>query len=310
MIVGFIGLGRMGAPMAARIAAAGHHLVAYDIAPSRRLQVPAVVFEDSPASVAKAADIIVTCLPGPAEVADVLSGPKGLLASFRPGAILVETSTISPEQSRGIARHLESRGAFYLDAPISGGVSGAQAGTLAVMVGGRPDVLDRARPVLACFAKDIFHLGPVGTGNSMKLVIQSIFLSQMMGFLEGVSLGERSGIPIVTILEVVGASSTHHPTIGNRYEKLKTGNLDPMFEIGSAVKDLSLAEMVWRDFDEPLPTLASALANYRAAAAGGLARADLIGVRNWLQRQVQVQPSLNADDANSPVNVVGGDKSG
>ena len=98
----------------------------------------------------------------------------------------------------------------------------------------RSEVLDTVRPVLCCFAKEIFHLGPVGAGNVMKLVIQSIFLSQMAGFLEAVSMGERSGIALDTLLCIVAASSAHHPAIGTRYEKLRSGNLDPMFEVGSA----------------------------------------------------------------------------
>ena len=118
----------------------------------------------------------------------------------------------------------------------------------------------------------------------MKLVIQSIFLSQMAGFLESVSMGERSGIALDTLLSVVASSSAHHPTIGTRYEKLRAENLDPMFEIESAVKDLSLAEDVWRELGQLFPTLASALSDYRNAAANGLSRADLIALRTWFNR--------------------------
>src|SRR5581483_8505567 len=108
-----------------------------------------------------------------------------------------------------------------------------------VMAGGEADTLERVRPVLSCFAKEIFHLGPSGAGNVMKLVIQSIFLTQMTAFLEAVTMGERSGIAIDKLLQIVAASSAHHPAIGTRYEKLKAGNLDPMFEVGAAAKDLS-----------------------------------------------------------------------
>jgi len=120
----------------------------------------------------------------------------------------------------------------------------------------------------------------------MKLVIQSIFLSQMAAFLESVSMGERSGIALDTLLSVVASSSAHHPTIGTRYEKLRADNLDPMFEVELAVKDLSLAEDVWRELGQPFPTLTSALSDYRGAAANGLSRADLIAVRTWLNRTV------------------------
>ncbi len=224
MRVGFIGLGRMGAPMAARIAAAGHGVVGYDSSAERRqLAGPGVVLVDSPAAVALDADVVITSLPGPAEVENVVHGRNGVLASLKPAAVLVETSTISPQQSRTLAHDLAIRKASYLDAPVSGGAQGARDGTLVAMVGGAAEALDTARPVLACFAKHIFHLGPVGAGNVMKLVIQSIFLSQMAGFLEAVSMGERSGIALDTLLRIVAVSSAHHPAIGTRYEKNPVG---------------------------------------------------------------------------------------
>jgi 3-hydroxyisobutyrate dehydrogenase len=273
----------MGAPMAARIAAAGHHVVGYDISAERRKQIgPGITMVDNSAAVAADVDVIVTSLPGPAEVADVVRGTNGLMTSIKPATVLVETSTISPQQSRALAGDLAARNASYLDAPISGGAHGARDGTLVAMVGGEAQVLGLVRPVLRCFAKDIFHLGPVGAGNVMKLVIQAIFLSQMAGFLEAVSMGERSGIALDTLLRIVAASSAHHPAIGTRYEKLRSGDLDPMFEVGSAVKVLSLAEALWRDLDGSYSTLSSALSAYRGAADGGLSTADLIALRSWL----------------------------
>jgi 3-hydroxyisobutyrate dehydrogenase-like beta-hydroxyacid dehydrogenase len=283
MRVGFIGLGRIGAPMAARIAAAGHHVIGYDMSDERRRQIgPGITMVDNPAMVAADVDVVVTSLPGPAEVADVVHGANGLLTSIKPAAVLVETSTISPQQSRTLASDLAARNVSYLDAPISGGAVGARDGTLVAMVGGEARVLDLVRPVLHCFAKDIFHLGPVGAGNVMKLVIQAIFLSQMAGFLEAVSMGERSGIAIDTLLRIVAASSAHHPAIGTRYEKLRCGDLNPLFEVGSAVKDLSLAEDLWRELEGSYSILSSALSDYQGAAQSGLAAADLIAVRSWL----------------------------
>lgn len=284
MNVGFIGLGRMGAPMAARIAAAGHCVVGYD---KRDLAVAGVSFGANPAAAAADADVVVMSLPGPAEVSEVVRGRDGLLSSLRPSAILVETSTISPDLSRSIASDVAAGAAFYLDAPISGGVHGARDGTLVAMVGGAADVLARARPLIACFAKEIVHLGPVGAGSTMKLVIQAIFLSQMAGFLEAVSMGERSGIPLDTMLSVVAASSAHHPAIGTRYHKLRGGDLNAMFEVASAVKDLSLAKEIWQKLGGSWPVLASALSDYECAAAGGFAQADLIAVRNWLASRSQ-----------------------
>ena len=285
MRAGFIGLGRMGLPMATRIAAAGHGVFAYDVLPEKRqLLIPGVSYCPSAATAAAGADVVVTSLPGPMEVSDVVLGTGGVLSTLPPSAVLIETSTIGPDLSRAIASELTPRDICYLDAPVSGGARGATDGTLVAMVGGAGETLERVRPIISCFASSIFHLGPVGAGNTMKLMIQSIFLSQMASFLESVSLGQRSGIPLELLLDVVAASSAHHPAIGTRYEKLKSADLTPLFEIGSAVKDMSLVEELWSNLEMLPPTLASALSEYRSAAAGGYAGADLIAVCNWLNQ--------------------------
>jgi 3-hydroxyisobutyrate dehydrogenase-like beta-hydroxyacid dehydrogenase len=285
MRVGFIGLGRMGEPMAARIAAAGHSVFAHDVLLAKqKLAIPGVSHCASAAVAAAGADVVVTSLPGPSEVSDVVLGAGGVLSALPRSAVLIETSTIGPGLSRRISSELMLREICYLDAPVSGGARGARDGTLVAMVGGAGDTLERVRPIISCFAGSIFHLGPVGAGNTMKLVIQSIFLTQMASFLESVSLGERCGIPLELLLDVVAASSAHHPAIGTRYKKLKSADLTPLFEIGSAAKDMSLAEELWSTLEMIPPTLASALSEYRSAAAGGYAGADLIAVHNWLNR--------------------------
>jgi len=285
MRVGFIGLGRMGEPMASRIAAAGHSVFAYDVLPAKqKLAIPGVAHCPNAAVAATGADVVVTSLPGPSEVSEVVLGAGSVLSALPPSAVLIETSTIGPQLSRMIASELKQRDISYLDAPVSGGARGAREGTLVAMVGGAGKALERARPIISCFAASIFHLGPVGAGNTMKLVIQSIFLSQMASFLESVSLGKRSGIPLDVLLDVVAASSAHNPAIGTRYEKLKSADLTPLFEIGSAVKDMSLVEELCRNLELSPPTLASALSEYRSVAADGYGGADLIAVYNWLNR--------------------------
>ena len=194
MVVGLIGLGRMGTPMAARIAAAGHRLIGYDIAAAKRQQkISDVEVADDVAHVAADVDVVITSLPGPAEVDDVMNGPSGLLQLLKPGAIVVETSTISPQQSQSISNAFSARGVFYLDAPISGGVQGARNGTLATMVGGPTEVLGRVHPTFPVMPRRSSISAPFA-GNMMKLVIQSIFLSQMAVFLEAISMGEKNGI--------------------------------------------------------------------------------------------------------------------
>jgi 3-hydroxyisobutyrate dehydrogenase-like beta-hydroxyacid dehydrogenase len=239
----------MGEPMATRIAGAGHVVFASDVLPAtQKLASPGVTHCPSAAVAAEDADVIVTSPPGPSEVSDVVLGSGGLRSALPRPAVLIETSTIAPDLSRTIASELTLREISYLDAPVSGGARGARDGLVA-MVGGTGEALERARPIISCFAGSIFHLGPVGAGNTMKLVIQSIFLSQMTSFLESVSLGQRNGIPLQLLLDVVAASSAHHPAIGTRYEKLKSADLTPLFEIGSAEKDMSLVEELWSNLE-------------------------------------------------------------
>lgn len=200
-------------------------------------------------------------------------------------AVLIETSTIGPGLSRRISSELMLREICYLDAPVSGGARGARDGTLVAMVGGAGDTLERVRPIISCFAGSIFHLGPVGAGNTVKLVIQSIFLTQMASLLESVSLGERCGNPLELLLDVVdGRFLSPSPRNRHPVQKLKCADLTPLFEIGSAVKNMSLAEELWSTLEMISPTLAPALSEYRSAAAGGYAGADLIAVHDWLNR--------------------------
>ena len=282
MNVGMIGLGRMGGPMARRVLSAGHQVHVYDIRAAAReaLSVAGASPCRDPSELAAASDVVVSSLPGPQEVDQVMRGPGGVLAAVRRNAVLLETSTIAPAQSQALAAEFTARGACYLDAPVSGGVEGAASGTLAVMVGGDAAALARARPVLECFGKRIFHLGPVGAGNGMKLVIQAIFLSQVAAFLEAVALGQESGIALARILEVVAASSAHHPTIGKRYERMLAEDLTPRFEVRAALKDLSLAQDWSRQMGCRTDIVSAVVSAYRRAAEAGLSEKDLIALRN------------------------------
>lgn len=286
MAVGVIGLGRMGGPMAQRVLAAGHRVQVYDIRAAAREALAAAgatVCRD-PSELAAAADVVITSLPGPEEVEHVMRRPDGVLAAVRPNTVVVETSTIGPAQSQALAADLAARGACYLDAPVSGGVEGAVSGTLAVMVGGNAAALERVKPVLECFGKPIFHLGPVGAGNSMKLVIQAVFLSQVAAFLEAVALGQDSGIALPRILEVIAASSAHQPTIGKRYEKMIAADLTPRFEVRAALKDLSLAQDWCRQIGGRTDIMNSVVSAYGRAVEAGLSEKDLIALGNVFRR--------------------------
>ena len=279
--VGVIGLGRMGGPMARNIMAGGHALVVHDIRPEAcaPFRTEGVATAQSPAAVAADADIVLTSLPGPDQVADVLCGPHGVLGAVGDGAVIIETSTIGPDQSREMAARFAAKGAAYLDAPISGGVEGAEGGTLTVMAGGEAAAFERARPVLRCIGTDLHHMGPSGTGSTMKLIIQMIFTSQLTAFLEGLALGEIAGIELDRLLRVIATSSAHHPTIAKRYDKIRAADLTPRQEIRAALKDLTLAAAMGAEHGfDALITNAAIEAADRATALG-LGDKDMIALR-------------------------------
>jgi 3-hydroxyisobutyrate dehydrogenase len=282
--VGFIGLGRMGSRMAARILAAGYPLCVHDVRPDAApsLIVKGAVWCEDAAAVGRTADIIISCLPGPAQAEEVMVGPQGLLSVAKRQTVVVETGTIGPELSRTLASAARQRNVFFLDAPVSGGEEGAETGSLACMVGGEQEAFSRARPVLACFSNRIDYLGPSGAGAAVKLVIQAIFLTQMTAFFEGLALGERAGVPVSALLDIIAASSAHHPSIAKRYPKILANDLSPRFEVSSAEKDLTLAAAFAVAQGVPTATLDAALDVYARASRMGFANKDLAAIRSLL----------------------------
>src|SRR5262249_14039110 len=174
MNVGFVGLGRMGKPMASHLLAAGHTVTVHNRSRGAVNELAAVGARpaSNPAEVAPAAETLLTCLTNTASVEDVYLGPDGLIGAARPGQILIDCSTVSPATSRQCAEGARTRGADFLDAPVSGGPAGAQAATLTIMVGGRPETFERARPILEAFGKNIRLVGPTGVGSTIKLANQ------------------------------------------------------------------------------------------------------------------------------------------
>lgn len=275
--IGMIGLGRMGSRMASRLADAGHHLYVRDVVPAaieplaRRGAQPC----DTPAAVAASCEIVITSLPSPKDVDQVMLGPGGLLAAVRPGTVVIETSTIGPAQSRTLAERFAAQKAFYLDAPISGGIPGAENGTLSVMVGGDAAAFERVQPVLRHIGTDIRHLGPSGAGSAAKLINQIVFLSYGALLCEAVALGGRYGLGAKPLLEILETSLAGRPLSTGWHEKLKSGDTTAGFEIERILKDLSLGAEMSAELGFEAPVFAAALAAYEHARALGYGDRDL-----------------------------------
>ena len=209
MVVGFLGLGAIGTPMAAHLARRGSLIVwnrtrekADAFAAQHQARSAA-----TPREVAEAAEVVITCLPTSREVEAVLEGPDGLLAGFSKGALFLDCTSGDPNTSRRIGARLAGRGVAFADAPVSGGTNGAEAGTLTVMVGGDEDAFRRAQPVLSAFGSRIQHLGPVGTGHAMKAVNNALLAVNILAVGEGLAALVKSGVHPRTALDVLNASS-------------------------------------------------------------------------------------------------------
>lgn len=204
--VGVIGLGVIGKPIAERIAAAGHSLAVFDVStePLEALGGAGAAVCGSPAEVAARSDLVISLVLDGRQTDAVVHGEQGLLGSMRPGATLAVGSTLDPQTVRRIAQALAERGCDTLDMPISGGYVAAGAGRLSLMIGAKPEVLDRAMPVLRSFANAIVRAGDVGAGQAAKLAHQLVMTVNVMALLEGLALGSAAGVEPRVLRQILG----------------------------------------------------------------------------------------------------------
>ncbi|GIX49251.1 MAG: 2-hydroxy-3-oxopropionate reductase [Candidatus Tectimicrobiota bacterium] len=261
--VGFIGLGNMGAGMAGNIQKADYPLVVYDV---RREAAAAFVergarLAASPAEVASLSDVVFTSLPGPKEVEEVALGPQGILEGIRPGGIYVDLSTSRPTLIRRLEPLFRAKGAHVLDAPVSGGKSGAATRNLAVMVGGERAIFERIKPILDAFGDKVFYAGSIGAGSVCKLVHNMIGHGVRQAIAEGLTLGVKAGVEAEALWECVrrgalGRMSFLHETLPRTVFR---GQYEPpSFTLALAYKDISLATELAREYQVPLPVAALA----------------------------------------------------
>lgn len=259
-IVAFLGLGAIGRPMALRLAAAPNVTLAVWNRSSGKARDFArdhgARHATSPADAARGAEIIITCFPVSADVVSVLEGDDGLLASMAPGTVLVDCTSGDPATSRRIATMVAARGASYLDAPVSGGVVGAEQGILTVMVGGELDVLDRVRPVLEAFGRKIVHCGGVGTGAALKAVNNAFLAIHIWSTAEGLVTLAKAGVKPDVALDVINASSGRSNASMNLFpERVLTRAFPRTFRLALLDKDIGIAAEVARELKVPAPVM-------------------------------------------------------
>jgi 3-hydroxyisobutyrate dehydrogenase len=271
MDIAFIGTGNIGNPMARNLLRAGHALVVHDRreTASANLIDLGATWAASPAEAASRAAVVFTSLPGPAEVEEVLTGPEGILAGAAPGTVYFDLSTNAPAVARRLAAVAAERGVTYLDAPVSGGVSGAEQATLAVMVGGDRQAFEAHRTLLEAIGRNVFHLGDVGAGCTVKLMNNLIALVTGHVINEALVTGVRAGIDARTLYEVMSVSSAAR-FVGGIPRLLERGFDTPTFTLALAAKDVGLAVGLGRELGVPMPVSAAAEQAMLGAVAAGL----------------------------------------
>jgi 3-hydroxyisobutyrate dehydrogenase len=256
MRIGFIGLGNMGCPMAARIASAGFPLVVHDVnrEVARNLLEAGAAWADSPWDVAQQSDVVCTSLPGPVEAQDVFFSEHGIARGARSGSILLDFTTNSVALVRQMHSHLTELGAAMLDSPVSGGVEAAKKGELTLLVGGDDKTLSAAKPVLDYLANTILHVGAIGTASVCKVLHNCAVFCANWATMECLTAGVKAGVDAATLIEVFQKSG-----LGRNLDlqvampaTLFRGNFQPRFAMKAAHKDMALATELARDLGVPM----------------------------------------------------------
>ena len=284
--VGFIGVGNMGNPMASNVLKAGFAMTVFDLhAPAMENLLQGGARKGSSArQVAESCDVVMTCLPASPDVEAAYLAPGGLVESARAGTVLIDLSSVLPSTPRKIEPRARERGVHFLESPVSGGVAGARAATLAVMVGGDPAVLDRVRTILKSIGPNIFHVGPVGAGNTVKAINNMMACVNSLAMMEGVALGVKAGLDPMTIYEVVKASSGGSKALERIPAAIVPRKFEPGFKVRLMNKDLDTFTTIGKELHTPVSFANVAQQYEQAAMAAGLADMDTSVVMKIIER--------------------------
>lgn len=272
MRIGFIGLGIMGRPMAMNLLKAGHELTAYNRSAGPRAAVAAAGarIAGSPAEAARGAEIVITIVTDSPDVEAVCLGANGVIEGAAAGTVVVDMSTISPTVTRSVGAALAERSIHMLDAPVSGGDTGAIAGTLSIMVGGEAPDLERARPALEAMGQRIVHCGPLGSGQTVKLCNQIAVALTNLAVCEAMVFAHKQGVDPAKMLEALGAGAAGSWQLSNLGPKMLKRDFAPGFKVRLQRKDLRLAMESAGEQDIALPGLALVSQMFAGVASSGL----------------------------------------
>jgi 3-hydroxyisobutyrate dehydrogenase len=307
LVIGFVGLGNMGIPMTRRLVAAGHQVRGFDTSAEARANFAALgagepgsaaaggVTAVTPLSAAAVgAEAVILMLPDSDIVERVVLGrlaseppgsetSNGLLASLPPGSTIIDMSSSDPARTRVLAEQVARSGVTLIDAPVSGGISGARAGTLTIMVGGPAAVFERFRPVLAALGSRVVHAGDTGAGHAVKALNNLMSAAHLLASSEALIAGQRFGLDPAVMLEIVNGSSGRSGSTENKWPNyVLTGKYDAGFALRLMVKDIRLALAITRAAGVPAAASEAVVATWEAALADLPPDADHTAIARWL----------------------------
>jgi 3-hydroxyisobutyrate dehydrogenase-like beta-hydroxyacid dehydrogenase len=289
--IGFIGLGIMGQPMALNLLKAGHRLTVYNRTAGKTepLKQAGAQVASTPAAAAQDADFVIMIVTDSAAVEEVVLGKDGILGTVARGAIVIDSSTISPVVSRKMACHVAGQGASWLDAAVTGSKHGAEKGELTFMVGGDRQTFERAMPILQVLGKKHIYCGQNGMGLSAKLAQNTIQATMLEVFCEGLVLATKAGVAPGTMLEILQSSLARAALTDFKAPFILKGDFAPYFPLKLMHKDLELAMEAGFVLNVPMPTLASVKEVYGAAKAQGKGELDYAAVMTFLEELAGVK---------------------
>ena len=291
-IVGCVGVGIMGSRMCQNLLKAGFRVVAYDLSPAalRAAVEHGIAAAPDLPTLAREAEVVILSLPMPSSVLAVVEGPNGLLAHARPGAYICDASTVDPGTSRRVHEAAHAKGIRALDCPVSGGPTGAEAGTLTIMVGGEAVDLEAVRPVLQAIGKKIVHCGGPGSGQVAKLVNQALVAVHTAGAIEALLVGRRFGLSVDTMVSILRSSSGASWILENHLRfKALAGNHEPGFALDLMFKDLSLFLQTATEAQVPAFIAGTVQQIYNAARAAGHGALDQTVVAREMEKLAHIE---------------------
>jgi len=305
--IGFIGLGAMGQRMARRLLDNGFKLLAYDHTMRKIAEVAAhgAIVASNLRQLARKSEVIISCLPNDEAVMSVYQGPEGVLASTNPGTVVIEMSTISPDTSRVLHRMGVEHKVEVLDVPISGSTPAAEQGILTLFGGGDANTFDACQPIFSAIAKQYFHLGPSGSGTTMKLVVNALLGVNMQAIAEAVAFGEKAGLNRELLLEVLARTAVVSTAHQGKLLRAERDDYSPQFPLKLMNKDFKLILDKASELGVPMP--ATAIAHQvNAARSAGNGDEDFSSVISEMERLARVHGNSEAPTLHSRLKLQAG----